>query len=135
MLFVGWLIHVSQDVKGVSLSIESPLDVKVGEEFELKLNVTNERETKRLNISDIDISGDYIEGFILISTDPAPRSSMIIPFFEDISYTFGTPVQAGETKTFTFVFRAEQEGVFRGDIDVCEGQRFITTTVQTVVRE
>ncbi len=134
-LIVGWIIHISQDVKGISLSIESPLDVQIGDTFELRLNVKNERETKVLNISDIDISGEYIGGFILISSDPAPKSSMNIPFFHDMSYTFGTPVQPGETKTFSFVLRAEQGGIFRGDIDVCEGQRFITTTAQTVVKE
>ena len=134
-LIIGWVIHVSQDVKGVSLSIDSPLDIKVGDTFKVTVNVKNEREKKMLMVSDIDISDDYIGGFVLVSTEPSPRSSMHVPFDNSISYTFDTPISAGDTKSYTFVLRAIQPGVFRGDVDVCEGQRFVSTMAQTVVTE
>ena len=134
-LIVGLLIHVTKDVEGVTVSIDSPLDVKVGETFTMKVNVTNEREKKVLSVSDIDFSNEYISGFVVISTDPTHKSSMLVGFDNSISYTFDTTISAGSSKDFTFVLRAEQPGIFRGDVDVYEGARFITKTAQTVVSE
>ena len=31
--------------------------------------------------------------------------------------------------------RAEKVGIYRGDVDVCEGTQFITAMAQTVVKE
>lgn len=134
-LFVGWVMHVSQDIEGVSVSIDSPLDVKKGETFNMVVNVKNEREKKSLTISDIDISDEYLEGFVVISVNPAPKSSKHIPIDDSMSYTFNVSIPGGATNAFTFVIRAEKTGIFRGDVDVCEGQRFITVTAQTVVKE
>lgn len=134
-IIIGWFIYVTQDVKGVSVSIDSPLDVKVGEPFDLTVHVENVRDKRVLTVSDIDISDDYLEGFVVISTEPVSRSSMHVPIDNSMSYTFDSSVPAGATRSFVFTLRAEQAGIFRGDVDVCEGQRFITVTAQTVVKD
>ncbi len=132
---VGWLAHITRDVEGVSVSITSPLDVKVGETFKMIVNVKNEREKSALTVSDIDISDTYLTSFVIISTEPTPKSSMHVPIDNSMSHTFDTPVPAGATRAFTFTLRAEKAGIFRGDVDVCEGSRMITVTAQTVVKD
>jgi hypothetical protein len=128
-------IYVSQDVQDVSISITSPLDVEVGETFEMIINIKNEREQKALMVSAIDISDTYLAGFVIISTDPTPESTMHIPFDNSLSHAFETSVPAGATAEFAFTLRAEEAGIFRGDVDLCEGSRFTTTTAQTVVND
>ena len=132
-LFVGFLFHIAQDVEGVTVSIDAPLDVKIGETFNMTVNVTNERDKKDLALSDIDISDDYMAGFIVASTEPTSKSNEHIS--DSLSYTFDTEIPAGESVSFVFVLRAEQEGVFRGDVSVYEGIRFISATAQSVVKE
>jgi hypothetical protein len=134
-LVVAGVVYLSQDIKGVSVSIDSPLDVKLGETFEMVVNVRNERKKRALSLSDIDISEDYLDSFAVISTEPAAKSHMHVPLDNSMSYTFNTRIAPGTTKAFTFTLRAEKIGFFRGDVDVCEGMRFITASAQTVVKE
>jgi hypothetical protein len=88
-----------------------------------------------LALSDIDIGESYLSGFLVVSTDPAPKSSMQLPFETGMSFTFDVSIPAGETQTFTFELRAESAGIYRGDVDACEGARFITALAQTNVKE
>jgi hypothetical protein len=132
---VGWLIWIVQDVEGVAVSVDVPLDVKVGESFEMLVQVTNQRPAKDLTLSDIDIADEYIESFAVISTDPPSKSVTHIPLDNSMSHTFDLTIPPGETQVFTFHLRAEKPGFYRGDVDVCEGTRFITATAQTVVKE
>jgi hypothetical protein len=36
---------------------------------------------------------------------------------------------------FKFRLRPAKPGIFKGDIDVCEGSQFLTTLAQTLVKE
>ena len=130
---VVFVMHVSKDVEGVALSIDSPLDVAVGETFVMKVVVENQR-AETFEVGDIDISDDYLSGFSVISVTPAPKEEQHVPIDNSQSYTFGVEVPPGETKEFKFELRAETEGVFRGDVDLCEGMRFKTITAQTAVK-
>jgi hypothetical protein len=134
-LFLGWIVYVSQDVKGVSISINVPLEVIVGNTFEMVVNVKNERGKKALALSDIDLGEEYLAGFVVVSTEPPATSSMRIPFVGGMSYTFDVSIPAGEVRSFAFTLRAEQTGIYRGDVDICEGSRFATSTAQTVVKD
>ena len=134
-LVLVWVVSITKDVEGVAVVANSPLDVKAGETFDLTVEVTNEREKKHVSLASIDISEAYLSGFVLVSTEPTPKSSMHVPFDDSMSFTFEVAIPPGESRTFTFKLRAESAGIYRGDVDVCEGQRFITTLAQTVVKE
>jgi hypothetical protein len=134
VIVVG-IIYLAKDLDGVAVSIESPVDVKVGETFEMIVTVKNEREKKHLSLSDIDIGESYLDNFVIISTKPVAKSVMHVPIDSSMSYTFDTRISPGEERTFTFTLRADKAGIFRGEVDVCEGLRFITAMAQTVVSE
>lgn len=76
---VGWVVYASQDPEGVAISVDSPLDVKVGDTFDLIVYVTNTREKSVFSLSDIDISEDYLENFVVVSVKPTAKSSMHVP--------------------------------------------------------
>ena len=130
-----FFVYVSQDVKEAGVSVDGPADVVVGQVFELNVTVTNERPRKVLALSDIDIAEHYLAGFTVSSIEPRPKSSMHVPIDNSRSFTFGIQVPAGASRVFTFKLRAEKPGLYRGDVDVCEGRRFITGMAQTNVKE
>jgi hypothetical protein len=132
ILFVA---HSIEDVQGVSVSIDGPTDVVVGQTFDLSVTVTNERPQKVLALSDIDLAEDYLQGFTVSSINPRPKSNQHVPIDNSRSFTFGVRIPPRETRTFTFTLRAEKAGLFRGDVDICEGTRFITGMAQTSVKE
>ena len=135
VVLIAGLIYVAQDVEGAAVSANSPLDVTVGETFDLTVEVRNERQTKVLELSDVDIGEEYLAGFTVVSIDPEFKSTMHVPIDNSRSYTFGVTIPAGEARTFTFTLRAEKAGIYRGDVDACEGARFITAMAQTVVKD
>jgi len=127
--------YVAQDVKEVGVSVDGLTDVVVGQTFELSVTVTNERPRKVLALSDVDIAEDYLAGFTVSTIEPKPKSSSHVPFDNSRSFKFGVQIPPRESRTFTFTLRAEKAGIYRGDVDVCEGARFITSMAQTSVKE
>ena len=127
--------YVGQDVKGVGVAVDGPTDVVVGQTFELSITVTNERPRKVLSLSDVDIAENYLAGFTVSSIEPRPKSNKHVPIDNSRSFTFEVQIPPQASRTFTFTLRAEKAGIYRGDVDVCEGARFITGMAQTSVKE
>jgi len=130
-----FLAYASQDVEGVGVSVNGPTDVLVGQTFELNVTVTNERPRRVLALSDIDIAEDYLTGFTISTIEPRAKSSTHVSFDNSRSFTFEAKIPPGTSKSFLFTLRAEKPGLYRGDVDVCEGARFITGMAQTSVKE
>lgn len=63
----------------------------------------------------------------MVSSEPPYKTSESIPFDNSRSFSFGTKIPSGQSCDFTFTLKAEAEGVYRGDIDICEGVRVMTT--------
>jgi len=136
VLCVVWfVIHVSKGVEGVVVTVNGPPDVVVGQTFDLEVVVKNERPSKALDLTDVDLAEAYLEGFTVASVKPTPKSNMHVPIDDSRSFTFNLPVAAHTTKSFIFTLRAEKAGMYRGDVDVCEGVQVITSMAQTVVKE
>lgn len=127
--------HVAQDPEGVSVSVENPLTVGLGEEFTLAVVVHNEREDRAFELSDIDIGEAYLEGFLIVATEPRFKSSMHVPIDDTRSFAFNVAIPPRESRRFEFRLRPAQVGVWRGDVDICEGTQFLTTVAQTAVEQ
>jgi hypothetical protein len=128
-----WFANVIQDPTGVLVTIEKPTGVTVGEEFSMVVVVKNVRPDAPFKLTDIDVADDYLKGLEIIHTDPAHKSSMHVPIDNSQSFSFNMDIPPEETKRFTFRLRAVTPGLHSGDVDVCEGQRFISTLAQTMV--
>ncbi|HVE41870.1 MAG TPA: hypothetical protein VNM14_18395 [Planctomycetota bacterium] len=130
-----FLYHVSQDVEGMSIAVKGPDEVTVGQSFDLEIVVRNDRSKKPLRMSDIDLADEYLEGFTVSSASPAYKSSTHVPLDNKRSFTFDVSIPSGQSRSFVFKMRARKAGLFRGDVDVCEGLQFRTEMLQTEVRE
>ncbi len=135
VVVVAGFAYLAQDVQGVAVSVDGPTDVVVGQTFELSVTVTNERPRKVLFLSDVDIAENYLAGFTVSSIEPRPKSNMHVPIDNSRSFTFGVQIPPHASRTFSFTLRAEKPGLYRGDVDICEGARFITGMAQTSVKE
>ena len=132
---VLFLSHVAKDVEGVVVTVNGPTDVVVGQTFDLEIIVKNERSGKVLLLSDVDIAEEYLAGFTVSSVKPTPKSNTHVPIDNSRSYTFSVSISPGTSQSFIYTLRAEKAGIYRGDVDVCEGMQFITGMAQTVVKE
>jgi hypothetical protein len=130
-----FFVYASQDVKGMALAVDGPTDVLVGQTFKLEVTVTNERPRKVLRLSDVDIAEGYLAGFSVVSVSPSPKSNKHVPIDNSRSFTFDVQIPTRTSRSFTFTLRAEKAGLYRGDVDVCEGARFTTGMAQTSVKD
>lgn len=132
---VMFVNHVSADLDGVAVTVNGPTDVVVGQTFDLEVVVKNERSGKVLELSDVDIGEEYLAGFTISAVKPTPKSSTHVPVDDSRSYNFDVSIKPGASQSFVYTLRAEKAGVYRGDVDVCEGMQFVTGMAQTVVKE
>lgn len=127
--------YLTEELTGVGVVVDAPSEVAVGDTFALKVTVTNQRPQETLALSDVDLGEAYLRGFTVGTIEPPPKTTMHVPIDDSRSFTFDTPIAAGGSRTFTFSLRAAQPGVYRGDVDVCEGVHFVTAMAQTSVIE
>jgi hypothetical protein len=132
---VLFVTHVSKDLEGVAVTVNGPTDVVVGQTFDLEIIVKNDRSGKVLQLSDVDIAEEYLAGFTVSSVKPTPKSNTHVPIDNSRSFTFAVSISPGTSQSFIYTLRAEKAGIYRGDVDVCEGVQFITGMAQTVVKE
>jgi hypothetical protein len=131
---VVFIAYVAKEPAGLRAHVESPDQVADGETFEVRVVVVNDRADKPLTVSSIDIADEYLEGFVVRGTEPVAKQSIHVPFDNSQSFEFDSVVPPNGTNIFTFQLRARKEGFYHGDVDVCEGMRFITLLVQTEVK-
>lgn len=130
---VGWLMYVAVDPEGVAVATEAPAEVRVGEEFTMAVIIMNEREKKPFHLTDIDIAEEYLEGFIILGSEPRAKSNQHVPFDNTRSFSFNRKLPPRESMRFEFRLRPRVAGFYSGDVDVCEGQRFLSAGLQTQV--
>jgi hypothetical protein len=125
--------YVAQDPKDMRLAIEAPATIKRGEEFKLVINVINDRPGEAMEIASIDIGEEYLKGFNVLGCEPAYVGSTSVPIDDSRSYEFKHKIPPGATNQFVFKLQARKAGRYFGEVDVCEGMRFLTMIVETQV--
>jgi hypothetical protein len=140
MLLIGGVVvmflkHLMTDTQGAVVHVVVPSEVTVDETFDLEVHVKNDRAKDSLKIDDIDIHDEYLEGFMVVSTEPKHKSTTHVPIDNSQSFTFDQALKPGQTNRFVFSLKAVKAGIFRGDVDVTEGVQFVSEMAQTVVKE
>ncbi len=120
---------------GVTMWVESPARVKMGEPFAFSAHVNNE-STTAVTLRSLDIGDSYLAGISIDRSEPPFSSSQHIPIDNTVSYGFETAVDPGDHLIVTFHVRATKPGVQQGDFDICVNSEFncdfqsITTLVE-----
>ena len=125
--------HVSKQPEGMKLTVNSPATVARGKEFDLVLNIANDRASDSLTVSDIEIGEEYLKGFVVLSAEPAYVSSSKNALVDNRTFTFNHAIPAKSTNAITFKLMARKAGKYTTELSVGVGLRTITMVVETQV--
>ena len=112
-------------------SLSAPAKVTVGEEFDMTVTVTNPNSSS-VTLDSIDIYHEFLEGFELISVEPAAKDSTDYGTLGFKSWDYGTELAAGQNLDIVYKFRAVKPGSYSGDVDICNPQQDFTTVVAKI---
>lgn len=138
ILGFGGLVWLVREPQNVTVDIDSPVQVQLGDPVQIIVRVTNTSPTST-ELSSIDIGAGYLDGFVILSSMPEYVSFDEYPGYfgeEDYqSYYFYQPIASGETLTITFHGEAVAAGDFHGLFDVCVGSDIscLENTLRTIV--
>ena len=127
-----------QTPDNVTTSINTPINANAGDDFEFTITVTN-TGTDAFVLTSIDISLDYLEGFVISETSPPHKGKSQYDALGGgetfQSYTFQRTIAAGETVTISFFGKAILAGDFSGTIFMCVDNEFncATNVARTII--
>jgi hypothetical protein len=132
VLWVRWLAAGPEDLE---VEVEAPLEVRVGERFEVVASVENLASRPR-TLVDLDVADSYLAGLAIVETVPPFSDAVHVPFDESLSHSFDLTVGPSGRKRVVFHMAAVSEGDFAGDIDFCVDSevRCVPYPVRTLVR-
>lgn len=124
---------VSRDSPEFTVEAEHPDTVMVGDVFHFKVSITND-STRRMKLADLDLYEDFTNGFEILSVNPRPRSTS--KMFGFLTHEFARKLAPAETFDIVFEMKAQDSGVWGGDIDACTPtQNFVTHYTEIEVLE
>lgn len=101
----------------VLLTVTSPAEVRVGDEFEIVVELTNVGD-QDVFIATIDLWAGYLDGIEILGSDPAwtRRASDVEDSYDELYYNLNIP--AGGSAEVKLRARAKQAGTWADDLDV-----------------
>ena len=126
-------LHVIEEPEGLWLTVEAPDAVKVGDTFKLVVRATNRLSDREIELGDLDIEDQYLDGFVIVSISPDPKSTELDTFNDCMAVRFAVTLPPGSTAEFEFELRAQRVGQYRGQVDQFVGLQFLSMVVQTTV--
>ncbi len=136
VLLTGPLLgcSVTNGPSNIVVSVEAPLRVKAGADFEIKARVKNTAASTQTLVS-IDISEKYLNGIAIQRTDPPFLEASQIPIVNTTSYRYDLKLQSQEEKVITLVASALKKGDHVGEADFCinTDYSFLTHPIRTFV--
>ncbi len=114
--------------KDVFVWAEMPKSAKLNSTIILKVEIQNLRTNKSFDVESIDLGENIGQGFKLKQVTPKPIELDTVLGEMTAEYKFS--VEPGQTKQVIFEFVAIKEGVYKGDIDVWEGDNMLTRVAQ-----
>ena len=119
---VAFVAHFGGEPEGLSLQYDLPYSVRLCDEFDLVLSLTNSSD-EPLHVSHIDLdelfSDSILDGAIVISTDPPIARNYSVPGTK--SFNYDSVIPPGQTAILTFHLSAQTPGEFGGSIGVYVG--------------
>ncbi len=122
-----------EDPADIMTWIDMPRAVDLGKTFDITVIVENGRADRPLKMNAVDINDDLLAGIEVIAVTPEPRSA---DHYADgyVRLEYPIDIEPGNTWQVVISVRARQSGVFIDDIDIVEGQRFLSRSAQIRIR-
>ncbi len=116
------------EAKDIFIWVDVPRFAKLNSTIQMKIEIENLRSDREFKIESIDIGKNLGNGFQFKSVNPKPAS--IDATFGELSFEYQISVSAGQRKEILIELVAIQEGVYKGEVDIWEGNDFLTRVAQ-----
>jgi len=117
-----------EDPERIMAWVKTPRSVAKGEVAALQISIENARETEVFRLSSIDFEESFISGFKILELSPEPRNKS--KSLGHLSLEYPIDIPAGESREFNIQLRAQKAGIYIGDADIYEGEKFLTRAAQ-----
>lgn len=123
-----------QQPENIEVSVDAPTRVTAGETFLISARARNTGDDDR-RLVDLDLADEYLEGILILDTEPDYRDSMHVPIDNTVSYKFELPIPPGGVAEVMLEAQALRAGDFAGDFDFCIDSETscLSSHVRTVV--
>jgi len=130
LFYLGY--QASQSPENITVTVDHPVSVKKGETFIVEVHIDN-TDSADQKLVGIDIYEDYLDGFILTSTNPGFNESSNAFGIRSLIYDHTIP--ANGRLTIQIELQAVNDGMWAGDLDVMVNGilSFTTYYIQTQV--
>jgi hypothetical protein len=125
----GYFLYTLRDSAVLDVAVHHPETVRVGERFELTVDITNTGETD-IKVQAIDLGAaawikndSILTGATVVRTRP-DMNNLGIPGTGGRSFTYGCVIMPGETNAVTFYFKAVEAGEFHTNIYIDTGDTY-----------
>ncbi len=130
-----WIAEKNETPTHIELSLEAPLVVQEGHDFEIRARVRNTApETQTL--VDLDFPEAYLKGVAIQATQPGFSSGTAHPKDELYSYTFNLPIEPGAELEILLHAYAVAPGDYSGELDFCINSEttFLSYPIRTIIK-
>jgi hypothetical protein len=125
----GYFLYTLRDSQVLDVAVHHPETARVGDSFELTLDLTNTGETD-IKVQSIDLGAaawekndSILTGATVIRTVP-DMDNLDISVMRLRSFTYDRVIKPGETNAVTFYFQAVEEGEFHTDVFIDTGDTY-----------
>jgi hypothetical protein len=125
---------VSKPPEGITVTVNAPPAVKVGQPFDLVITITNALDKQR-TLGDVDLETGLVTGMTIDKVTPAPQNTSTMVGYH--VHTMNATVPAKGQSTVTFTITPKTAGTYTGTVDVYVDTNFsfITMGATIVVEE
>jgi hypothetical protein len=125
----GYFLYTLRDSAVLDVAVHHPETVRVGDSFELTVDITNTGETD-IKVQSIDLGAaawkkndSILTGATVIRTEP-DMDNLEISVMRFQSFAYDRVIKPGETNAVTFYFRAVEAGDFHTNIYIDTGDTY-----------
>ena len=134
---IGGVLFIRQAFKSpenIVFTIEAPLRVTSGDDFEIVVTIEN-TSTKPQTLVSIDVWDRYLEGIAIIASSPSFRQAFHIPIDNTVAYEFNREIPGNGSLIVTLSAQALAPGDYDSYIDACINSEvsYMTQPIRTLV--
>ena len=112
---------------------DMPQSATVSETVVLKITIENGRSDDPFDLESIDLSGNFGKGFDIKAVRPKPTD--MDSMLNTLSLEYSSPISPGHRAVFELELIAKKPGIYIGEVDIWEGEEFLTRMAQCKVTE
>lgn len=112
---------------------EFPRETKIRSTAKLKIIIKNYRTAKAFHMKSLDIGRTISEGFRIKKIRPNINDMNMD--FDEFELDYAAQIQPNKQYEITIELEAIKAGLYKGDIDIWEGNNFLTRVIQCKVTE